>query len=594
MALTGAMYTGVSGLSVNQTAWLNVIENNIANSNTTGFKSSRTEFKPQFYADRRGGKAPDTNFGGSNPSQEGLGTVLASIEKNFNPGAIQSTGQPTDMAIDGQGFFVVKGSSQLYTRDGNFTLNSNHELVASDGEFVQGYGVDANGKVQSGSLQNVVVHLLAPNQVAKATQNASMQGNLNSSGTVATGASILASQDLVSIGTPATAPTAASALTDIAAASAGTTPLFSVGQTLTLAGTKGGRSLSPSTYTVTAGSTVQDLMTFFQQGMGIDTSVPAPTTTAPPGSTLEAGTAPNSSRFVLTGNTGSQNAIEITGAALSSSTGTGPLSFGDATDAAGFTSNANGESIHTTFQAYDTLGTPISVDVTAVLESKNTTGNTWRFYTESPDNEVNGLTAGGGTLTFDNNGKLDSSTGTTITVDRSGTGASTPLAIKLDFSNLTELSGQQSTMVMSSQDGFPAGTLDTFSVRTDGVVTGAFSNGQSRTLGQLALATFTNPQGLVDHGSNMYEASAGSGNAQISALAGGFGAGQIRGLLSKAEQRRSLHRIHKHDCRVDRVFGVQQGNFNSSTADPAVAQHGTGIVMCFAPRVGDAGGQPGW
>ena len=71
MALTGAMYTGVSGLSVNQT-WLNVIGNNIANSNTTGFKSSRTQFKPQFYVTDAEGSAPDTNFGGSNPSQEGL------------------------------------------------------------------------------------------------------------------------------------------------------------------------------------------------------------------------------------------------------------------------------------------------------------------------------------------------------------------------------------------------------------------------------------------------------------------------------------------------------------------------------------------
>jgi len=520
------MYTGVSGLSVNQT-WLNVIGNNIANSNTTGFKSSRTQFKPQFYVTDASGSAPDTNFGGSNPSQEGLGTVLATIEKNFSPGAIQSTGQATDMAIDGDGFFVVKGASQLYTRDGNFTLNANHELVTGDGQFVQGYGVDANGVVQPGSLTNVTVPLGA-NQVAKATQDASMQGNLNASGAIATGASILASQDMVSISTPATAPTTGTDLTDLASATSPTTPMFTVGQTLTLAGSKGGRSLSPSTFTVTGTSTVQNLMDFFQQGMGIDTTVPPPTTTAPPGSALEAGTAANSSRIVLTGNTGSQNAIEITGAALSSSTGTGPLTFGDATDAAGFTSNANGESVHTTFQAYDTLGTPVSVDVTAVLESKNTTGNVWRFYADSPDNQVGGLTVGNGTLTFDNNGKLNASTGSTITIDRSGTGASTPLAIKLDFSNLTELSGQQSTMVMSSQDGFPAGTLDSFSVGSNGIVTGSFSNGQSRTLGQLALATFTNPQGLLDNGANMYEASAGSGNAQISAP-GGFGSGQIRG-----------------------------------------------------------------
>ena len=526
MALTGAMYTGVSGLSVNQT-WLNVIGNNIANSNTSGFKASRTEFKPQFYITQSEGSAPDTNFGGSNPSQQGLGTVLASIDKNFSPGAIQSTGQATDMAIDGQGFFVVKGDSQLYTRTGTFTLNANHELVTGTGQFVQGYGVDANGKVQTGALQDMVVPIGA-NQVAKATQNASMQGNLNSSGPVATGASILVGQDMVSIGTPTAAPTTTSLLTDMASATAPAVPLFSVGQTLKLAGTKGSRSLAPSTYTVTSASTVQDAMTFFQQGMGIDTSVTPPATTVPPGGTLEAGTVANSARLVLTGNTGSQNALQIAGSDLTSSTGTGPLTFSDGTDAAGFTSNANGESVHTSFQAYDTLGTPVSVDVTAVLETKSTTGNVWRFYADSPDNMVNGPGLGSGTLTFDNNGKLKASTGSTITLDRSGTGAATPLAVKLDFSNLTELSGQQSTMVMSTQDGFPAGTLDSFSVGTDGTVTGAFSNGQSRSLGQVAIATFTNTQGLLDHGGNMYEASAGSGNAQISSP-GQFGAGQIRG-----------------------------------------------------------------
>src|SRR5579863_6130790 len=184
MALTGALYTGVSGLEVNQT-WLNVIGNNIANSNTTAFKSSRTEFKPQFYITDQDGSAPDTNFGGTNPSQEGLGAVLATVEKNFSPGAIQTTGQATDMAIDGNGFFVVKGASQSYTRDGAFSLNSADELVTSAGGFVQGYGVDANGNVAAGALGNLKVPLGA-NEVAKATQNASMQGNLNSSGTVAT------------------------------------------------------------------------------------------------------------------------------------------------------------------------------------------------------------------------------------------------------------------------------------------------------------------------------------------------------------------------------------------------------------------------
>src|SRR5215469_9709869 len=253
MALTGALYTGVTGLSVNQT-WLNVIGNNIANSNTTAFKSSRVEFDPQFYITDQEASAPTSTSGGTNPSQEGLGAVLASIDKNFAPGAIQTTGKSTDMAIDGNGFFVVKGATQSYTRDGAFSLNASNQLVTNAGDFVQGYGVDANDNVQTGVLQNLTIPLGAK-EVAKATTTAAMQGNLNVYGAVATGASILLSQDLTTVG-GAAAPTTATALTSIASASASATPLFTTGETITLAGTKGGRALSPSTFTVGATSTL--------------------------------------------------------------------------------------------------------------------------------------------------------------------------------------------------------------------------------------------------------------------------------------------------------------------------------------------------
>src|SRR5947209_4953603 len=112
MALTSALYTGLSGLDVNQTR-MNVIGNNIANVNTTAFKSSRALFSPQFYVTDTGGAAPTADFGGTNPSQRGLGAQVATIEKDFTGGAISSTGKATDMAIQGNGFFVVKdGTSQ--------------------------------------------------------------------------------------------------------------------------------------------------------------------------------------------------------------------------------------------------------------------------------------------------------------------------------------------------------------------------------------------------------------------------------------------------------------------------------------------------
>src|SRR5947199_2894690 len=107
MALTSALFTGLSGLDVNQTR-MNVVGNNIANVNTVAFKSSRALFKPQFYVTDAGGAAPSAAFGGTNPSQRGLGASVASIEKDFTTGSIETTGKPTDMAIETAGFFVVQ------------------------------------------------------------------------------------------------------------------------------------------------------------------------------------------------------------------------------------------------------------------------------------------------------------------------------------------------------------------------------------------------------------------------------------------------------------------------------------------------------
>src|SRR6185437_10206814 len=118
MALTSALFTGLSGLDVNTTQ-MNVVGNNIANANTTAFKTSRVLFSPQFYVTDQAGTPPSADNGGSNPTQHGLGASVASIEQDFTPGAIQSTGVPTDMAIDGSGFFIIKSAgAQQYTRDG--------------------------------------------------------------------------------------------------------------------------------------------------------------------------------------------------------------------------------------------------------------------------------------------------------------------------------------------------------------------------------------------------------------------------------------------------------------------------------------------
>ena len=92
MALTSTLFTGLSGLDVNQTR-MNVVGNNIANVNTVAFKASRALFKPQFYVTENGGTPPNGEFGGTNPSQRGLGATVAAIEKDFSAGSIEPTGK---------------------------------------------------------------------------------------------------------------------------------------------------------------------------------------------------------------------------------------------------------------------------------------------------------------------------------------------------------------------------------------------------------------------------------------------------------------------------------------------------------------------
>ncbi len=241
MALTSALYTGLSGLDVNQTR-MNVIGNNIANVNTVAFKSSRALFKPQFYVTDSSGSAPTSDFGGTDPSQRGLGAVVAVIQKDFTPGSIEPTGRDTDMAIDGNGFFVVNGSSgQEFTRDGSFILNSSNQLVTTSGAYVQGFGVDAKANVLPGQMKDITIPL-GTSTLAQATQNASMQGNLDASGDVAAGSSILTSEDLTAQGGTAT-PDANTLLTDLSDASNPTTPIMNAGDTFTLKGIKGSRTL---------------------------------------------------------------------------------------------------------------------------------------------------------------------------------------------------------------------------------------------------------------------------------------------------------------------------------------------------------------
>lgn len=139
-----SMYSGVSGLRNHQTR-MDVIGNNIANVNTTGFKKSRVVFKDVLYQNVRGASSPDGSRGGTNPMGVGLGMALASIDQIHTGAPTSSTAKLTDLAIDGNGYFVVNdGNSRYYTRAGAFEFDKQGNLVSSaNGYKVQGWLTNA-------------------------------------------------------------------------------------------------------------------------------------------------------------------------------------------------------------------------------------------------------------------------------------------------------------------------------------------------------------------------------------------------------------------------------------------------------------------
>ena len=130
-----SMYSGISGLKNFQTK-LDVIGNNVANVNTFGFKKGRVTFSDTISQTISGATAP-SNKGGSNSKQVGLGSSIASIDTLHTQGSMQNTGRQLDLAISGNGYFVVNdGTSDYYTRAGNFYLDVVGNIVNSDGMYL--------------------------------------------------------------------------------------------------------------------------------------------------------------------------------------------------------------------------------------------------------------------------------------------------------------------------------------------------------------------------------------------------------------------------------------------------------------------------
>jgi flagellar hook protein FlgE len=298
--------------------------------------------------------------------------------------------------------------------------------------------------------------------------------------------------------------------------------VFKVG-TLEFTGQKGGRTLATKSFSIGADSTVGDLLDFMSDAMGIqpnttDPLSPPKSQTDVPGVLVSPGGDVDKGRLVITGNNGVENAVGIKLAGMNliytDSNGlrqseTVNLPFNEKQQAVG-------ESAVTDTIVYDSLGIPLQMRVTMALENRNSTETTYRWYADSPDNTNVGqhpaaIAVGTGTITFDNAGNFKHATQSTVNIHRAGFPSVDPLAFDLDFNSISGLATDRSTLAVSRQDGSAPGVLTSFIVGEDGKITGVFSNGVSRDLGQMRLVRFANPNGLVQKGQNLFAAGVNSG-----------------------------------------------------------------------------------
>lgn len=175
-----SLFSGISGLRSHQTM-LDVTGNNIANVNTTGFKSSQIQFQDTLSQVLSNAGAAQVGQGGTNPAQVGLGVRVAGITTNFTQGASQLTGRSTDMMIQGDGFFAVrKGNETYYTRDGSFDFDATGDMVLpGDGAMVQGWAA-VNGVIDTTSPLTDLRVPAGTLMGAQGTAAATYEGNLDS------------------------------------------------------------------------------------------------------------------------------------------------------------------------------------------------------------------------------------------------------------------------------------------------------------------------------------------------------------------------------------------------------------------------------
>lgn len=467
-----SLFAGVSGLKAHQTR-MDVIGNNIANVNTVGYKSSRVTFQDVLYQTIRSASAPATSRGGTNPVQIGLGVQIGSIDVIHTPGSPQPTGVQSDLAISGNGFFVLlDGERQLYTRAGAFSLDEAGWLIAPNGMRVAGWNA-VEGVINTNQPIEAIRIAIGQTIPARATTEAVFEGNLNAEVGVPVG-HVVRYTDTVSVA--------------------------GVDQEVTLEFVK----VDDRRWTVQAFDVNGDAVPITFGGTPYAPGGPLPELVFDDQGRL---TNEADLEVEIGGDTGTVMAGAVMAAAVRQVLPENPK-------------------VLTTVEVVDSLGVRHRV----IIEFEKTAENTWAW--TAVDENGNYLSiAGFGTydpadpatsrpvLRFDSEGRLAVGSQIASITLNPGTGAE-PVVFTPSFAGISQY-GQPSQVGARSQNGYIAGTLEEIRFDVSGVITGVFSNGLTRSLAQLAVATFANNGGLIRAGDTAFEASHNSGLPQIGAAGTG-------------------------------------------------------------------------
>ena len=459
-----SFYIPLTGLNADSTA-LNTIANNLANMNTTGYKSKSVSFSDLFY--QQMGEA-----GSGDPIQRGSGTQVAAIETDFSNGSPNSTGVDTNVALQGNGFFVVSdGGNTLLTRAGDFSLDQDGSLITADGLSVMGFPA-INGKVDTTAPLTAIHIPVGEVELPSATTSFGMAATLNSSAQV--GDSLPGTVQVYD--------------------SLGRSYQATVKYTKTATNNWSYNITLPDRLSPSVNASTGDVTFNF----GSSGSTPA--------------TVDPSTNLTITGlnAAGVSSTINAPSVTTGESVGSYATALQNALNAAGITATVTASGSQLTISGAN-LTTAGAVVQDPVASSSAI-----------------------GSLTFDSNGNLVSPSTNVSGINFVGLsdGASN-LDMTWELygadgsANLSQVD-QTSAVSSTSQDGFASGIYSGFSIGADGTVTATFKNGQKLNVGQLALGNVVNLQGLKALGNGEFETTLASGSATIG-ISGTSGLGTMQG-----------------------------------------------------------------